>query len=156
MCSVSSARQIWVRCHRPELLSVPATSLPSCRRRRGILVPGILVPCQIFLPCGECYLTGMRAHTKPGIKFLLGNFRSFRAPSPFTVHRIQGEASLSPQFFTWSTLQPCLCVEGRLSWTDGKPAAVLRPAAKWDKGRGDLMGCGIDLKGHRQMHKDRQ
>ena len=41
---------------------------------------------------------------------------------------------------------PCLQVEGRLSLTDGKPAAVLRLAAKWDRRGSDLMGCGIKLK----------
>lgn len=44
--------------------------------------------------------------------------------------------------------RPCLYIEDRLSLTDGKPAAVLRLAAKWDRGGAALMVCGIELKGY--------
>lgn len=54
--------------------------------------------------------------------------------------------------------RPCLSFEDRLNLTDGKPAAVLRLAAKWDRGEGDLMGCGIELKGyeHQCMSEDNE
>ena len=41
---------------------------------------------------------------------------------------------------------PCLQLEGGLSLTDGRAAAVLRLAAKWDRGGSYRMGSGIKLK----------
>lgn len=121
---------------------------PSCCRSRGIFTAG-KEQLQKLFTAWNCYLPGWKLRssqilTEPESK---GIFHIIRTP-PLKEDQIQGEISLLRCSLLSLLSRPCPSFEDRLSLTDGKPAAVLRLAAKWDRGEGDLMGCGIGLKGY--------